>query len=263
MVGGIPNLYQFPEGQIVAFALVLLRVIAFFVAWPVFGTAVVPVHVKVLLSVAVSMMMFPTLKFQNPELIKISEEIVTFAAREVALGLVLGFMMRMFFFAVSISGEIISVSTGLSSAQLFNPAMGGTSTVVEQFQLVLATLFFLSINGHHLFITGLASSFTVLPVTQMGFNYKAFSGFAVLGQQTFLMGIKIAAPVMIAVLLANLTMGVLGRAVPQINVLATSLPITILVGLGVLFVTLPLVIFEMNGLLELMAEQFFQIMKVL
>jgi flagellar biosynthetic protein FliR len=257
------NLYQFPEGQIIAFALVLLRVIAFFVAWPVFGTNLVPTPVKILLSLAVSLMMFPTLKFQNPDLIRISEEIIGLALREVSLGLILGFMMRMFFFAISMSGEIISVSVGLSSAQLFNPAMGGSTAVVEQFQLALATLFFLSLNGHHLFISGMASSFEMLPAATMTLNFKAFSGFAVFAQMTFLMGLKMAAPVMIAVFLTNTTMGVLGKAVPQINVLVTSLPVTILVGFGVLFVTLPLMIFEMNGLLDMMADQFMKMMKVL
>lgn len=259
----MPNLYQFPEGQIIAFALVLLRIIAFFVAWPVFGTATVPVSVKILLSIAVAMMMYPTLHFQNAEVIKISEDIILFAAREVALGLTLGFMMRMFFFAISIAGEIISVSIGISSAQLFNPTMGGSSSAVEQFQLILATLFFLGINGHHLFLMGLSSSFELLPVTAVGLKYQAFSGLAVLVESTFLIGLKMAAPVMIAILLTNMTMGVLGRAVPQINVLVTSLPVTIMVGGAVMFISLPLLILEMNGLLDHMSAQLMQIMKVL
>jgi flagellar biosynthetic protein FliR len=263
MTGAIPNLYQFPEGQIIAFALVLMRIIAFFVAWPVFGSNQVPVHVKVLLSITVAMMMFPTVKLQNADLLRISEDVILLTAREIVIGLTLGFVMKMFFFSISIGGEIMSVTTGLSAAQLFNPAMGGSSTVIEQLELVLATLFFLGINGHHLFISGLASSFEMLPVSDTGFNFKAYAGFAMVAQTSLLMGLKMAAPVMIASFLTNLTMGVLGRAVPQINVLVTSMPVTILIGIGVLFVTLPLMVLQMNGLLDLMADQFFKMMKVL
>jgi flagellar biosynthetic protein FliR len=77
------------------------------------------------------------------------------------------------------------------------------------------------------------------------------------------MGLKMAAPVLVAVFLTNLSMGVLGRAVPQINVLVTSLPVTISIGIGVLFFTIPLMVLEMNGMLNLMADQFFQMLKVL
>ena len=171
--------------------------------------------------------------------------------------------MRMFFYAVSIMGEIVSVSMGLASAQLYNPAMGSQSNVIEQFQLVLATLFFLALNGHHIFIAGLASSFDLVPVASIGVNYKAFAGIAVMVQDVFLMGLKMSAPVLIAVLLANVVMGIVGRAVPQINVLVTGLPVTIMLGLGVLIVITPLFVLEMGGLLNLMAERFFTVMKVL
>jgi flagellar biosynthetic protein FliR len=258
-----PNIYQFPEGQIVAFVLVLLRISAFFVAWPVFGTILVPTPVKILLSICVALMMFPIIHFQNLTQLQVSEDLIVFAFREVALGLVMGFMMRMFFFAISIAGEITSTTIGLSSGHMFNPTLGSQSTTVEQFQLALATLFFLSLSGHHLFLSGLGQSFELLPVSTAGINYKGFVSLSVTVEKVFLLALKMCAPVLIAILLTNLSMGIVGRAVPQINVLVTSLPVTISVGLGVVFVSIPLVLAEMTGLLDVMATEFFRMMRVL
>lgn len=257
-----PGLSQFPEGQIIAFALVFLRIIAFVVAWPVFGTAVVPVSVKVLLALTMSMILFPVISFTNVDLIKIDDQIAFLAIRELCVGLALGFLMRMFFFTISIAGEIISVSMGLASAQLYNPAFGSSSNVVEQFQLMLATLFFFAIDGHHVFIHGMAQSFEIVPVAAIAVKSQAFGGISQITQDVVLAGLRMSAPVMVAIFIANLAMGILGRAVPQINVLVTSMAVTLILGLAVLIVTTPLFLGEMSGLINLMAERFFQFMKV-
>ncbi len=257
-----PGLNQFPEGQIIAFALVFLRIIAFVVAWPVFGSGAVPAPVKVLLALTMTMIFFPIVSFQNVDLMKIDDNLVFLSIREVFIGLALGFIMRMFFFAVSIAGEIISVSMGLSSAQLFNPALGTSGNVIDQFQMGLATLFFFAIDGHHIFISGMAQSFQIVPVAAIGVNAQAFGTIQTMFQEVILAGLKMSAPILVAILLANLAMGILGRAVPQINVLVTSLQVTIFLGFAILIVTIPFMFGEMSVLLNLMAERFFQFMKV-
>jgi flagellar biosynthetic protein FliR len=252
-----------PEGQIIAFALVLFRVLAFVVSWPVFGASNVPVPVKVLLSLVLSMIVFPTISFQNVDLIKIDEQIIFLAIRELFLGLAMGFLMRMFFFAISIAGEVISISIGLSSAQIFNPAMGSQSNVVEQLEMMMATLFFLAMNGHHIFIQGMVESFQLAPVAAVAVKSQAFASIVIFVQDVFLAGLRICAPILVAIFLTNIAMGIVGRAVPQINVLVTSMPITLMLGLAVMIVTTPLFVGEMNGLLNLMAERFFQFVKVM
>lgn len=258
-----PGLSQFPEGQIIAFALVFLRLIAFVVTMPVFGTSTVPVPTKVLLSLILAMTVFPTVSFQHVDLLKIDDVIILLSVRELFIGVALGFLMRMFFFAVSISGEIASISIGLASAQIYNPAMGSQSNAIEQWETMLATLFFFAINGHYMFIEGMVQSFQIAPVAAVGVNAFSFGSIAQIVQDTVLAGLKLAGPVMIAIFLANISMGIIGRAVPQINVLVTSMPVTLLLGLGVLFLTTPLFLNEMNMLLNLMGERFFQFMKVI
>lgn len=258
-----PLMNLFPEGQIIAYALIFLRVIAFVIAMPVIGTPTVPVVVKVLFSLVVAILLGPILKFQNSELIQINDQIVLLAMRELFIGLFLGYLMRLFFFAISIAGEIIGISSGVASAQLFNPAMGSQSNVLEQFYLIVATLFFFGLNGHHIFLQGLAKSFEIIPLTQIAINTKGFATLSQSFQVILGMGVRLAAPVMISILLTNLAMGVAGRAVPQMNVLVTSLQVTFLITLFVLLITVPFFMDEMGVVLDQMAKQFMAAMQVL
>ncbi|GIL17687.1 MAG: hypothetical protein BroJett040_14380 [Oligoflexia bacterium] len=258
-----PGFQQFPEGQIIAFALIFLRIVAFVVAWPIFGTQVVPAQLKVLLAIVLSIVIYPTVSFQNVDLIRISDQIVFLAFREVMIGLFLGYLLRFFFFALSVAGELIGISAGLASAQLFNPAMGAQSNVYEQVHVMLATLFILAMNGHHLFIQGLSQSYELVPIASIAIKHEGFTTVAYLVKDAFLMGFKMAAPVTVAIFLANLAMGIMGRAVPQLNVMMTSMQVTILVGTLVFFLSLPLYVEELTGVLTVVADKFFMTMRVL
>lgn len=260
MIPGFPN---FPEGQIIVFALIFLRVIAFVVAWPIFGTNQVPVPVKVLLAIVLSIVLFPIVKLQNVDLLNINDQLIFMSVRELFVGLCLGFMLRFFFFSVSIAGEMIGVSSGLSSAQIFNPSIGSQTNVMEQIHWILATLFLLAMNGHHLFIQGLAQSFDLVPISDIAVKYKSFSAISLAVKDAFFIGIKMASPVVVAVFITNLTMGLLGRTVPQINVMMTSFQVTILIAMGVFFIMMPLFVEQMNSMMQVMFEKFFSVMKVI
>ncbi len=259
----IPNIGNFPEGNIIAFALIFLRIIPFVIVWPIFGSSFVPIPVKLLLSLILSVVLYPVVQKQNVDLMKISETLVFLSAREIAVGIFLGFLLRFFFFAVSIGGEMIGVSSGLSSAQLFNPALGSQTNILEQAQVIIATLFMLSVNGHHLFINGLAQSFEIIPLSDIGLKYQGFVGIGLFARGAFLVGIKMALPVIMSVFVVNLFMGLLGRAVPQMNVMMTSFQVSIIVCIIVFFMSIPLLVDQMNELLQMMAESFFSAMKVL
>lgn len=249
--------------EILAFALIFIRVSAFVVAWPVFSSTTVPAPVKILTAFVISLLLLPVVGWKNLDADLMSNQIVWLALKEGFVGALLGYFCRMFFFAISIAGEIISVSMGLSGAQLLNPALGQQGSAMEQFETALATLFFLAINGHHFFLIGLAESFTLLPISNLFIKAQVFSQFGGLVQEIVVIGIKISAPVLIAVLFTNVAMGIVGRAVPQINVLITSLPVNILVGFVVLIVSVPLFIGEMGDLIDVMADRLFWLMKAI
>jgi flagellar biosynthetic protein FliR len=257
------NWTAFTEAQILLFALVFLRMIAFVVASAFFGAGTIPTPVKILLSLIMSVLMYPLVKVSNVDYLVISNEIVSLAAREIIIGLSLGFLTRIFFFVVTMVGDLIAMSVGLSAGQMFNPLLGTSGNAMESFYTSLGTLVFLAINGHHILIRAIVESYTLVPVSSLSLNVGPFAEMAMFGQTALILTIKMCAPVLVTIILVNLAMGILGRAVPQINVLVTSMPVTIMIGMTVVFICLPLMISEMHGLVEITASNLFKVMKAM
>lgn len=251
------------EAQVLLFALILLRMLAFIISSAVFGSPTISVTVKILLSLVLSVILFPVVKSGNVNYDLVSNEIIVLAARELFVGLILGFLTRLFFFAVTMTGDLVALSIGLSASQLYNPMMGSNGNSVDQFYSTLGTLVFLAINGHHMLIGAISESYHLVPVSSMALSFSSFAEIATYGQEVMLMAIKMCAPILIAIFLVNLAMGILGRAVPQINVLVTSMPVTIMLGMAVVFICLPLLIMEMGGLVEITTGKLFEVMKQL
>lgn len=227
----------------------------------IFSLPAVNMQVRVLFCIALATIVYPLVKVQ-PEVLKgLSSDIALLAMREVVLGLIIGFLTKIFFFAVSMTGDLVSVSLGLGQAQLFNPAMGVMGSPVEQFHVMLGSLFFLLINGHHMMITALVKSFEILAVGSFSLKTGPLAEVAVFGQDLLIITIRMSAPVLVSVLVANISMGILGRAIPQLNVLVTSFPVTVMLGLAVLILCLPLMVFEMNGVITITADKLFTVLK--
>lgn len=254
------------ETEIMIFGLILLRVTAFFTSWPVFTQFMVPTPIKVLLSVTVTFAVFAVVPRTGIAGQSYDTMLTWIALRELLIGLAMGFVSRLLFYAVEVGGNMIATSMGLASATTFNPASGNPSTVVERFHLVLLTLLFLGANAHHSFISAMVESFTAIPVSAAGIDLAAFGmsgGGGEMIQGVTVAGLKMAAPVMVVIFFLNIAMGIIGRAVPQINVLVTSLPVNILAGLLVAMVTLPALLLELDRDLVNFTDILFRFMRSL
>lgn len=255
------DIYQFSDTQILLFCLVLVRMSAFVVSWPVFGTEMVSNQVKVLFALLLTMTVFPNLTWNSVQIEATTSNLILLVLKEAFVGLSIGYLARLFFFTFRVAGEMASQAMGLSAAQMFNPAVGGQSTALEQFYVGLATLFYLTANGHHHLITGLVDSFTLVPAAYLTLNVSHFPGMAVLTHEVIEMGLKLSAPVVIAILAINIILGVVGKTVPQLNVLVTSFPINILLGFAIMLITLPMLMDNMDGFLEFSTTRVFQFVK--
>ena len=249
------------ETQFIAFILLLFRLSAFFVVWPVFFVTSVPFQVKVLLSLSVGIILFPLVNLTGVEQIAGNSLLIWYVIKEIFIGLVIGYMARFFFYIFNIAGDIISTSMGLSGVQLLNPNFGGRSSAIEQFLMIMATLFFISINGHHLLIMGIADSFRIAPIFNLTISMSGFESSIVLLKEITEMGIKICAPAMVSIFFMNLAMAIIGKAVPQFNVLITSLPINILLGFTVMLVSMPILLWQMDSFLEVTIGHVFKFVK--
>lgn len=251
------------ETQLIVFALILLRMIAFVVSSVVFGSSNISAPVKILLSISIATMIFPSVNITHIDTSKMTEDLILLSAREVVLGLSLGFLTRLFFFSVGMMGEFVSVSIGLGSAQIFNPLMGSNSNTVEQFYNTIATLIFFALNGHHLLINGIAQSYDLIPLAQLKLSPGPFVEMATFAQEMMVMAIKMCAPIIAAILITNIAMGILGRAIPQINVLITSMPVTLMLGFSLMFICIPLLVIEMSSVLDVTHTKLMLVMKAI
>ena len=256
---------QLNEIQILMFGLILLRMTAFVVSSAVFSSPSISVALKVLFSVVLTLVVFKSVA-TNVALARLADQennLLMLSVRELGVGLALGFVTRMFFFALSMAGELVSVALGLGQAQIFNPMLGSMGNAVEQFYVLIGTLVYLALNGHHLLIEGIVQSFSVSEVALLKFNFETFAEMAIKAQGFFVLGIKIAGPILISMILIQVGIALVSRAVPQINVLSTSASITSLIGFVIIFVSLPLLVMQMTGLMDMTHIEFFKFLKAI
>ncbi len=257
------NLFNIFELEVFSFLLVLARMSAFIVAWPVLGSMSVPAPVKVLLSLLMSVMIYPMVKGSMLVPLISFQQLIFFVVKEAFIGLSLAFVAHLFFYGLQVGSEIISASLGLSSAQLFNPTIGSQSTPVDTLCYIIGALVFLMINGHHMFLTGLVQSYDVVPALEWGINVSNVSQIALYGQTVIEFGLKISAPILVSILLINIALAIVSRAVPQINVLVTSMPVNALVGFVIMILMVPLLVNVLGFSVEEYVGLFFKTMKAM
>jgi flagellar biosynthetic protein FliR len=155
------------------------------------------------------------------------------------IGVAMGLTIRIIFVAIEMSGELVGLQMGLGFATFFNPQTKGFTPVVGQFLGILAALTFLALDGHLQIIAVLAESFSTLPITGDPLAANGFKLFVDLGSKIFSAGLLLSLPPMAALLMTNLTLGILTRAAPQLNIFAVGFPITLAIGMITLALSLP------------------------
>lgn len=255
------GLYNFSEVELIAFVLVLIRISSFLVVWPILGQFSVPNPVKVLLAVSITICVFYTVRPIYLETPKLIENFMFFSLLEVLYGIFLGFIVRAYFFVFEMAADLMSTSMGLNSGQIYNPAMGRSVSAVDSFFVILVALVYLGVNGHHYLLKALVESFQYMNPSQTIFSKTLFGELTSMMKQIFMLGFKIGAPVVVAIFVSNLVMGLLGKVVPQINVLVMSLPVNIALGFLVLLLALPLLLTETQGVIHMAVNQLFKVIK--
>ncbi|MCB0347225.1 MAG: flagellar biosynthetic protein FliR [Bdellovibrionales bacterium] len=257
------DIFHFNEIEMLAFLLVLVRVSVFFAMWPVFGVFAVPAFAKILTSLLVSILLFPTVAWKELGETLSSNMIIIMVVREVFVGLILVYIGRLLFFAVNICGQLVSMSLGLSSSEIYNPTMDSRASSIEQFQMMIASLVFLAWSGHHIFIKAMTESFTIIPLSSTFINSVSPETIANLVQQVMTVGIQLSGPVMAAIFFMNVALGLVGRAVPQINILITSLSANIAMGLLIVLISIPAFIFGFKYFVNVSGINLFAVLKTI
>ena len=234
---------------LISFLWPLARILALLAAAPVLGNTAIPTRVKIGLGVFVTLVVAPAIG-PLPKIEPVSAEGLLILGQQIIIGLAMGFAMRIVFSAVEMAGEIAGLQMGLGFATFFSPRSDGSTLVVGKFLGLLATLVFLSVNGHLLMLSVLAESFNVFPISAEPFSAGGWKMLADWGSRIFEAGLGLALPVVTALLIVNLALGILTRAAPQLNIFAVGFPITLMVGMAALMLSLPYFIPVVEQLVE-------------
>lgn len=210
------------------------RVVALCVTAPVFGHAAVPVRLRAALAVAIATALSPLLPAPPAPIAPVAW--VALAAGELATGALLGFGARLVFDAVGLLGGFASVQGGLGAASVLDPASNSSTLAFAAVLEAVAVLLWFAVGGPETLIRALWSSFETLPLGGGPPPAASFLALAGLGAEFFRIAVQLAAPVTVAMLLANLVLGFLGRALPEVNLMALQLPAHVMLLLGLLWV---------------------------
>ena len=232
-------LLPFPSPrEVIIFALVLSRIAGIFAAMPVFGGHRVPLRIKVVTVVMITLVCFPSLKIIIPETPTDVFALGALLLREVMVGLILAFITQIIFSAVEFSGQILGMQMGFTMSSIIDPSMGNQTQIMSVMQTLLATLMFFSLNIHHIFIRAIIDSFSTIPIGGWHLNAEIISFLVRRTTDVFIIGVRLAAPVMVSLLLTSVALGIMARSFPQMNIFMISMPLNIGIGFVVLGVTL-------------------------
>jgi flagellar biosynthetic protein FliR len=219
--------------------LVFLRLSAFLLVLPFFSLVNFHVTKRIALAAIASMLLAPTLPaFPLYNLPVFSLIGVMF--QEVSIGLLLGFMARMIFFAVDLGGGIIATEMGLQMGSIFNPLTQSSSQVPATILFYLAAIVMLTLDLHHWMLIGFERTYLVLPMGGAHLNTALFEAVVKNTNRIFIVALQISAPIIAVSFVVSVVFAVLSRAVPQMNVFAESFSFRIVGGMIVFGFTLQL-----------------------
>ena len=225
----------------------LTRIMGLIAASPLLGNSAVPAVVKISLGVMLAMIVAPAVP-ALPAADPLSLAGLLILVQEMLIGLAMGFSIRIIFAAVEMAGEISSLTMGLGFATFFDPTTQGRSSAISQFLSLVATMAFLAVNAHLVLLSALVESFSTLPVSAAPVYAGGFKQLADWGGKIFSTGVQLSLPIVAALLITNVALGILTRAAPQLNLFGIGFPITLGVGLLIIAMTLPYLATPMQNL---------------
>ena len=224
--------------QVWAGGLIFARIGAILLMLPGIGESYVPPRIRLSLALVISFALWPVIGDALPALPVSLGASVGWIIREVITGLMIGAVLRAFTSALGTAGEIVSLQTTLSFAQTANPLQAQPGTTIAAFLMLLGTVLVFATNTHHLFIAGLVGSYELIaparPLVAGEFTELAIRTIG----DSFMLGLQLAAPVVVFALVFNLAAGLVGRVMPAFQIFFAAAPLSIILGLSIFTLSL-------------------------
>ena len=245
------------------FIICLARVGSMFGTLPVFSGGQVPVQMRVGLAFLFSVVTFPVVRAYLPTTEMAPLTLLTLILSEAALGLMVGFLGQLVFMAAEFGGSIIGYQMGFAAANVFDPTTQRQVALISQFQSVFAIMLFLALDVHHLFLEAIVASFQMLQPGSLDLAGDAVPMLMKVASHSFDLAIRLSAPILALLILSNLTLGLMARVFPQLNVFLLSYPINIGVSFIVMGLTMSLVAALLQQEFSALADRFLQLFSLL
>lgn len=214
------------------------RILALVASAPILGNRQIPARIKIGLSLLLTLIVAPTLAVQ-PDIEPASALGLIVLLQQMLVGLAMGFTMRLIFTAVEMSGDIAGMQMGLGFASFYDPQHASYTPVIAQFLGIIAALAFLGLNGHLAMLSALNESFRTFPISAAAPSAVALHTLAAWGGSIFVYALQLSMPLLGALLITNMALGILARSAPQLNIFAVGFPITLAIGFAALALSLP------------------------
>ena len=244
------NPFQFDASEVIAFVLILVRMAGLFLTAPVFSSKNINVMVKAAWILLVTFLIFPVVDFDPNTLPAPGLGLGLAVIREVLVGLSIGMGATMILSGVQMAGQIADTQMGLGLANVIDPMTNTQVSVMGQFYYMVGILVFLSVNGHHMLIKALVDSFSVVHLGQAHFTPALGTKMMDLFSQMFFIAFRVGAPIIGALFITNMALGVVARTVPQMNVFIVGMPLNLGVGLLIAATSMSFFVYVMQGIID-------------
>lgn len=244
------------DGLLATYMLIVVRLSAALVVMPMFGARSIPPQTKIGLALVMGLILLPLQDAVQPA---DGGALVVGAIQEAVIGAAIGFAVMLIFQGLESAGSLIGVQMGMGLGQIFDPLTGAQSTEFQRFYGVLATLIFFLVNAHHEVLRGMFATFELVPLGTFEASDVDVTTMIQLSAAMFVAAVRIALPVTAAVFVTDLSLAVIARTMPQLNVLVVGMPVKIVVGLLVLVAALPVT----TGLMSMTLGAIFEDLSIL
>ncbi len=226
------------DAWLAAFLFPLARIFGLLATAPLFNNAAIPMRVKLVAGLAITFAIAPALP-TFPPVAPASWAGLAILVQQSLIGIALGFTMRLVFAGIDLAGELIGLQMGLGFAVFYDPLNATQLPIVAELAGLIALLIFLALDGHLMSLALLTESFSVLPVGASTFRAARWETLLRWTTTVFSIGVLLALPLISALLIANIALGVLTKVAPQLNLFAVGFPVTLMAGFVMLALTLP------------------------
>lgn len=232
------------DAWIAFYAFPLARILGLVATAPLWSTAGIPRRTRLILGLGITVAIAPVLP-PMPDVQPASLAGLWILGQQVLIGISMGFAARIVFAAIDMAGTYIGFQMGLGFATFYDPMEGAQTAVLAEFIGLIALLLFMAFDGHLLYISTLAQSFHAIPVAPEALSPNSWRNLAELGGKIFSAGLLLSLPVLLALMITNVALGVLTKAAPQLNLFALGFPLTLMggfvaVGVSLNYLTGPL-----------------------